>query len=70
MVTTMYSQDNCENFKTGKFQNVENGIIKAEIERNDSIQTETYGQKEVKLKIEWIDDCSYRLIFLEGNSAF
>jgi len=65
-----YSQEKCENFKTGKFQNLENGIVKADIERNDSIQTEKYGSKEIKLKIKWIDDCSYRLIFLEGNAAF
>ena len=70
MSTISYSQKNCENFKTGKFQNVENGVVKAEIQRNDTIQIEKYGQKEIKLRIEWIDDCSYRLIFLEGNTAF
>lgn len=70
MVTMAYSQENCKNFKTGKFQNVDNGIVKAKIQRNDSIQTESYGLKEIELRIEWIDDCSYRLIFLEGNAAF
>ena len=49
-VTITYSQENCEKFKTGKFQNVENGIVKAEIQRNDSIQVEKHGQKEIKLK--------------------
>ena len=70
MVTFTYSQEKCENFKIGKFQNVKNGIVKAEIQRNDTIQTEKYGRKEIKLRIEWIDDCSYRLIFLEGNDGF
>jgi hypothetical protein len=70
MATIAYSQDNCQHFKTGQFQNVENDIVKAEIQRNDTIQTEKYGEIEVKLKIEWIDDCSYRLKFIEGNDAF
>lgn len=65
-----YSQVNCNKFKTGQFQNIENGILKAKIQRNDSIQTEQYGEKKVTLKIIWIDDCTYRLRFLNGNDAF
>ena len=68
--TITYSQENCKLFKTGKFQNIDNGVLKAKIRRNDSIQTEQYGEKEIKLKILWIDDCTYRLQFLEGNEAF
>lgn len=49
---------------------MEKGIVKATIQRNDSIQREQHGEKEIKLKIEWIDECSYRLKFLEGNEAF
>ena len=70
VVASTYAQDNCKNFKTGKFQNIENDIVKAEIQRNDSIQTEKYGKIEIKLKIVWTDECSYRLIFIEGNQAF
>ncbi|WP_111683071.1 hypothetical protein [Winogradskyella tangerina] len=65
-----YSQGDCSKFRTGKFQNNDKGILKAQIQRNDSIQTEQYGEKEVTLKITWIDDCSYRLKFLDGNEAF
>lgn len=65
-----YSQENCDKFKIGKFQNIENGILKSKIQRNDSIQTEQYGEKKITLKIIWIDDCSYRLKFLDGNEAF
>lgn len=65
-----FSQSDCEKFRTGKFQNIENGVIKSKIERNDSIQVEQYGEKIIKLRIEWIDECSYRLIFLEGNDAW
>ena len=70
IVTSSYAQDNCKNFRTGKFQNIENNIVKAEIERNDSIQTEKYGEIEIKLKIAWTDECNYRLTFIEGNEAF
>lgn len=65
-----YSQENCDRFKTGDFQNIKNGILKAKIQRNDSIQTEQYGSKKIKLEIVWIDACSYRLKFLEGNEDF
>jgi hypothetical protein len=65
-----FSQSECEKFATGKFQNIENGELKAKFERNDSIQTEQYGEKIIKLKIEWLDECSYRLTFLEGNDAY
>jgi hypothetical protein len=64
------SQSDCKKFRTGKFQNIENGIAKSKIERNDSIQIEEYGIKKIKLKIEWIDDCSYRLVFIEGNNEW
>lgn len=70
LVTVTYAQEDCKKFRTGEFQNIENGVVKAKIQRNDSIQTEQYGEKEIKLKIQWIDDCTYRLTFLEGNEAF
>jgi len=66
----LYSQKDCHRFKTGNFQNIENGIIKAKIQRNDSVQIEQYGDKQITLKVMWINDCSYRLKFLEGNEAF
>lgn len=65
-----YAQENCENFRTGNFQNIENGVLKGTIQRNDSVQSEQHGEKEVKLRIDWIDECSYRLKFLKGNEAF
>lgn len=65
-----YSQSDCAQFKTGQFQNIENGVVKSKIERTDSIQIEQYVDKVIKLRVEWIDDCSYRLVFLEGNEAW
>jgi hypothetical protein len=60
----------CKKFKTGKFQNIEDGVVKSKIERNDSIQIEEYGENKIKLKIEWLNDCTHRLIFLEGNDSW
>lgn len=68
--SSTYAQGKCRDFKTGKFQNIENDIVKSEIQRTESFQMEKHGEIEVKLKIEWINECRYRLIFIEGNEAF
>ena len=65
-----YCQIDCKNFRIGKFQNIENGIVTCDIQRNDSIQIETYNEILIKTRINWIDSCSYKLRFLEGNDAF
>lgn len=67
---TAFTQTSCRKFVRGKFNNIENGVTQSVIERNDSIQVEQAGEKRIKLKIVWMDECSYRLIFLEGNDAF
>jgi hypothetical protein len=64
------AQDDCQRFRVGDFQNVENGVVTSKIHRNDSIQTEKYGKIKIKLKVIWIDECSYHLQFIEGNKAF
>ena len=65
------AQTDCQKFKTGKFKNIEKGKDSGDyIERNDSIQTEKHGEGIIKLKVTWIDDCSYRLTFLEANEAW
>jgi hypothetical protein len=68
--TFVFAQSDCELFKTGKFQCIENGIVKTTFERDESFQIEKSGEKIIKLKIEWLDDCTYLLIFLEGNDAW
>jgi len=68
--TFVFAQSDCKLFKTGKFQCIENGVIKTTFERDDSFQIEKIGEKIIKLKIEWIDDCTYLLIFLEANDAW
>jgi hypothetical protein len=68
--TSVFAQSDCELFKTGKFQSIENGVIKTAFERDDCFQIEKSGEKIIKLKIEWLNDCTYLLIFLEGNDAW
>lgn len=70
MSFTTYAQENCKKFRTGKFQNIEKGIVKSTIERNDSIQREYFADKEIKLEITWIDECTYKLKLVWGNDAF
>ncbi len=65
--SSLFGQSDCEKFKTGKFKNIENGILKSTIQRNDSIQIEEYAGKKVRPRIIWESDCSYRLSFLSAN---
>jgi len=68
--SVVFAQSECELFRTGKFQCIEDGVIKTTFERDESFQVEKIGEKIIKLKIEWLDDCTYLLIFLEGNDAW
>ena len=68
--SAVFGQTDCAKFKTGKFQNVEDGVIKSRIERTDSLQYEKFGDREIKLKVTWLNDCSYQLSLLEANEAF
>lgn len=68
---TSYSQSTaCDKFRTGIFQNIEDGMVRSIVERTNEFQHEEYGDKRIKLRIQWIDECSYRLIFIEGNEAW
>lgn len=64
------AQTKCADFKTGKFQIMKDGETTTLIERNETTQVERAGKVEVRLKITWIDDCTYRLSFVHGNEAF
>jgi hypothetical protein len=69
LTVSCFSQD-CKKFRVGKFQNIKDGISYSAIVRKDSIQIEKMGDVEVSLKIEWINDCTYKLKFFKGNEAF
>jgi hypothetical protein len=69
LTVSCFSQD-CKKFRVGKFQNMKDGVSQSAIIRNDSIQIERMGDVEVSLKVEWINDCTYKLKFFKGNEAF
>ncbi len=53
----------CVKFKTGKFVLKDPVAGTSYISRNDHFQIETAegGKKTIKLKIKWLDDCTYVL---------
>ena len=57
-------ENNCTNFKTGKFTSettVEGKKFTSSFERNDSIQIENYNAVIDTFSIRWINDCEYIL---------
>ena len=65
-------KNNCQIFKTGYFQNIDNNGKITLIKRSENFQFETdksTGEK-VKLKITWINECSYKLSIIKGNSKW
>jgi hypothetical protein len=70
----IYSQDslNCEEFRVGKYDTYVNGVLSSKVKRTDKYQYE-YSPKtgsKIKLEIIWIDDCTYKLVFIKGNREF
>lgn len=64
VLTACFKQQelNCKDFKTGKFQvefevNGQKQITM--LERNDSIQIETYQGKTDTATVRWVSDCEY-----------
>lgn len=59
-----FTEMKCSNFRTGKFIyiGINDGIV---ILRDSCYQTESNGIKKIKMKIEWISDCKYKLTFVE-----
>lgn len=55
-------EKNCTDFKTGKFKvefDVKGQIHTTMLERNDSIQMETYQGKTDTASVRWVSDCEY-----------
>jgi hypothetical protein len=62
----------CAKFKTGYYENIDPGGKNTYIKRTANIQTEwekMLGAK-LRLKITWIDDCTYKLRPLGGNAQW
>lgn len=74
LTSNIYAQGSldCQNFKTGKFDTYVNGAVSTKVVRNNKYQIE-YVLKtgaRIKLKITWIDECSYKLEFVKANKKF
>ena len=55
---------NCKEFKTGKFefvQEIDGKKMKSIFERNDSLQIETFNGRTDTAFIRWVNDCEYIL---------
>ncbi|UTW62371.1 hypothetical protein KFE98_20595 [bacterium SCSIO 12741] len=68
--TSAFAQDNtpeCDRFKTGTFLSPRGTIIK----RTAEFQTEHHKESgfKIKLKVVWMDECTYVLKFVEANKA-
>lgn len=58
------AERNCKDFKTGKFefvQEIDGKKMISVFERNDSIQIETFNGKTDTANIRWVNDCEYIL---------
>jgi virulence-associated protein VapD len=69
LLSTANAQNNdCKNFKTGKFKITANGST-VYIDRTKETQIETVDDgTRIILKIKWIDDCTYTLQFVKYAS--
>lgn len=62
LVSCYNQEQNCTDFKTGKFiseTEIEGKKYTSTFERNDSIQIETYEGKIDTFKVRWTNDCEY-----------
>ena len=68
----VFTQDlDCQKFRTGNFLNVDDKNGNTIIKRTEKYQFETKSSGiRIKLKITWIDDCTYRLSFIRGRAPW
>lgn len=60
----------CHTVWEGTFFNEHNGEVDTKIVRKGDIQIELYKNTGVcKLKVEWLDSCSYRLTYIPGGKG-
>ncbi len=60
-------QYGCEKFRNGKFKMMLQDSTPIFFERNDSVQTEFYGETEYIFNIEWTGPCRYEMKDSESN---
>lgn len=72
-INSYAQQTNCEKFKEGVFIDASEELgTNVKITRTKDFQFEEYEDSKIsiKLEVQWIDDCTYRLIFIEGNEVW
>ena len=63
------SLSNCEKFHEGKFNSVVAGEWVTTIERIGDKQIELFEGNRLEFRVEWLDNCIYRLIPIDVGSA-
>lgn len=61
---------NCSEFHTGKFHVIYLDNLETIIKRTATHQFEKDGKAKAKLKIHWVDDCTYTLTLVKANRAY
>ena len=64
---------NCESIKTGVFMDSNEELnMNVKVIRTDDFQIEEYekGEMTVKLEVIWVNKCTYKLVFVEGNKVW
>lgn len=63
---------NCKDFHTGKFFIEGEGYSGSYLKRTKKKQIEKVSIEgfRIVMKVEWIDDCTYKLIYLRGNKKY
>jgi hypothetical protein len=65
-----YKIANCSDVWNGEFYDIHNGKVMSEIRREGNKQTEKSPDGSVsELKVEWLDSCRYRLVYVSGNKV-
>ncbi len=65
-----YSQTDCSAFKKGRFSYTDSAGVQYNVIRKKNIQEEVNTTLDIKvrLKIEWLSDCQYRIKQVWSNS--
>lgn len=57
----------CKKLKTGKFIDKSNPQQTIKVTRKRYVQIEEFGDGKVWLKLEWVDDCNYTLMYKKST---
>ncbi len=64
LISCYNQEQNCKDFKTGKFefvQEIDGKKLTTTFERNDTLQIETFNGKTDSASVRWVNDCEFIL---------